>query len=87
VGENRWLTTFGLNLRPANDLGIPELLGFLLAGLLMAVTVAALAGIPLVDLTQKPRVLAGFGVLMVLFALAMFGVFRTPEKAGHRADR
>jgi thiol:disulfide interchange protein DsbD len=122
VRENRTLTVFGLNLRPANGLGIPELLGFLLAGLLMAGTVcmyplipivtaviggaqerphrwrgfalsftyvqglaltyalagtvAALAGIPLVSLTQKPWVLAGFGVLMVLFALAMFGVFR-----------
>jgi thiol:disulfide interchange protein DsbD len=122
IGENRTLTVFGLNLRPANGLGVPELLGFLLAGLLMAGTVcmyplipivtaviggtrdlphrwrgfalsftyvqglaltyalagtiAALAGIPLVALTQKPWVLASFGVLMVLFALAMFGVFR-----------
>ena len=122
VGENRGLTVLGLNLRPANGLGMPELLGFFLAGLLMAGTVcmyplipivtavigatqerphrwrgfvlslsyvqglaltyalagtvAALAGIPLVTLTQKPWVLASFGVLMVLFALAMFGVFR-----------
>ncbi|AJZ56588.1 cytochrome C biogenesis transmembrane region family protein [Paraburkholderia fungorum] len=122
AGENRTLTAFGLNLRPANGLGVPEFLGFLLAGLLMAGTVcmyplipivtaviggarerphrwrgfalsftyvqglaltyalagtvAALAGIPLVALTQTPWVLAGFGVLMVLFALAMFGVFR-----------
>ncbi len=122
VDENRGLTFFSLNLRPANGLGVPELLGFLLAGLLMAGTVcmyplipivtaviggaqgrphrwrgfvlslayvqglaltyalagtvAALAGIPLVAVTQKPWVLAGFGVLMVLFALAMFGVFR-----------
>lgn len=123
AGENRTLTVFGLNLRPANGLGVPELLGFLLAGLLMAGTmrmyplipivtaviggtrdlphrwrgfallsftyvqglaltyalagtVAALAGIPLVAPTQKPWVLAGFGVLMVLLALAMFGVFR-----------
>ncbi len=122
AGDNRTLTVFGLNLRPANGLGVPELLGFLLAGLLMAGTVcmyplipivtaviggtrdlphpwrgfalsftyvqglaltyalagtvAALAGIPLVALTQKPWVLAGFGVLMVLLALAMFGVFR-----------
>ncbi len=122
AGEDRTLTVFGMNLRPANGLGVPELLGFLLAGLLMAGTVcmyplipivtavisgtrdlphrwrgfalsstyvqglaltyalagsvAALAGIPLVALTQKPWVLAGFGVLMVLLALAVFGVFR-----------
>ncbi len=122
AGENRTLTVLGLNLRPANGLGVPDFLGFLLAGLLMAGTVcmyplipivtaviggtrerphrwrgfalsftyvqglaltyalagtvAALAGIPLVALTQKPWVLASFGVLMVLFALAMFGVFR-----------
>ncbi|AJZ56237.1 protein-disulfide reductase DsbD [Paraburkholderia fungorum] len=122
TGENRWFAAFSLNLRPVNGLGVPELLGFLLAGLLMAGTVcmyplipivtavigggrepphrwrgfvlslayvqglaltyamagtvAALAGIPLVALTQKPWLLASFGVLMVLFALAMFGVFR-----------
>jgi thiol:disulfide interchange protein DsbD len=122
AGETRGLTVFGLNLRPANGLGMPELFGFLLAGLLMAGTVcmyplipivtaviggaqerphrwrdfalsfayvqglaltyalagtaAALAGIPLVALTQKPWILASFGMLMVLFALAMFGVFR-----------
>ncbi|MDT8840169.1 protein-disulfide reductase DsbD [Paraburkholderia fungorum] len=120
--ENRTLSVFGLNLRPANGLGVSELLGFLLAGLLMAGTmcmyplipivtrivvggesagkpwrgfvltlayvqglaltyafagtVAALLGIQLVLLTQMPWVLAGFGLLMVVFALGMFGVFR-----------
>ncbi|USU14664.1 protein-disulfide reductase DsbD [Paraburkholderia fungorum] len=39
-------------------------------------TIAALIGIPLVAVTQKPWVLAGFGLLMVVFALGMFGVFR-----------
>ncbi|MBB5428309.1 thiol:disulfide interchange protein DsbD [Paraburkholderia sp. JPY158] len=119
---NPSLTVFGMNLRPANGISVPELLGFLLAGLLMAGTVcmyplvpivtavigggrerptlyrgfglslayvqglaltyavagtlAALAGIPLVALTQRPWVLAAFGALMVLFALGMFGVFR-----------
>lgn len=42
----------------------------------VAGTIAALVGIPLVAVTQKPWVLAGFGVLMVIFALGMFGVFR-----------
>ncbi|BBQ03426.1 thiol:disulfide interchange protein DsbD (plasmid) [Burkholderia sp. SFA1] len=37
--------------------------------------VAALIGIPLVAVTQKPWILAVFGALMVLFALGMFGVF------------
>jgi thiol:disulfide interchange protein DsbD len=122
AGENRALTVFGLNVQPANGLGLLELLGFLLAGLLMAATVcmyplipivaaviggarepsspwrgfalsfayvqglavmyafagtvAALVGIPLVAVTQKPWVLAGFGVLMVVFALGMFGLFK-----------
>ena len=39
-------------------------------------TIAALIGIPLVAVTQKPWVLASFGVLMVILALGMFGVFR-----------
>ncbi|WP_408425986.1 protein-disulfide reductase DsbD [Paraburkholderia strydomiana] len=42
----------------------------------VAGTIAALIGIPLVAVTQKPWVLAGFGLLMVVFALGMFGVFR-----------
>ncbi|MFM0732648.1 protein-disulfide reductase DsbD [Paraburkholderia sediminicola] len=128
VGENRSPTVFGLNLRPANGLGVPELLGFLLAGLLMAGTVcmyplipivtavigggrqrptvwrgfalsvayvqglavtyavagtiAALIGIPLVAVTQKPWVLAGFGLLMVVLALGMFGLFRLQLPTG-----
>ena len=118
----------GMNLHPANGISVPELLGFLFAGLLMAGTVcmyplipivtaviggtqqrrslgrgfllsfayvqglaityavagtiAALIGIPLVAVTQKPWVLAGFGVLMVIFALGMFGVFRLQLPAG-----
>ncbi|MFM0010654.1 protein-disulfide reductase DsbD [Paraburkholderia sediminicola] len=128
VGENRGIAVFGLNLRPANGLGVPELLGFLLAGLLMAGTVcmyplipivtavigggqqrptvwrgfalsvayvqglavtyavagtiAALIGIPLVAVTQKPWVLAGFGLLMVVLALGMFGLFRLQLPTG-----
>lgn len=39
-------------------------------------TVAALIGIPLVVVTQKPWILTVFGALMVVFALGMFGVFR-----------
>jgi len=116
------LTVLGINLRPSNGVSVPELLGFLLAGLLMAGTVcmyplipivtavigggrekstlwrgfglsfayvqglaltyavagtvAALVGIPLVAMTQRPWVLAAFGALMVLLALGMFGVFR-----------
>ncbi|GJH28586.1 protein-disulfide reductase DsbD [Caballeronia novacaledonica] len=112
----------GINLHPANGISLAELLGFLLAGLLMAGTVcmyplipivtavigaarepssfgrgfalslayvqglaityavagtiAALVGIPLVAVTQQPWVLAGFGMLMVILALGMFGVFR-----------
>jgi thioredoxin:protein disulfide reductase len=42
----------------------------------IAGTAAALAGIPLVAYTQRPWVLAAFGGLMVLLALAMFGLFR-----------
>ena len=121
VGGGQSPPVFGINLRPANGISLPELLGFLFAGLLMAGTVcmyplipivtaiisgreslslrrgfalslayvqglamtyavagtmAALIGIPLVAVTQKPSVLAAFGVLMVLFALGMFGVFR-----------
>jgi thiol:disulfide interchange protein DsbD len=121
TGEPQSPTVSGINLRPANGISLPELLGFLVAGLLMAGTVcmyplipivtavisgreqlspgrsfalsfayvqglaityavagtiAALIGIPLVAMTQKPWVLAAFGVLMVLFALGMFGVFR-----------
>ncbi|WP_235025902.1 protein-disulfide reductase DsbD [Caballeronia arationis] len=128
VGENRGVAVFGLNLRPANGLGVPELLGFLLAGLLMAGTVcmyplipivtaviggglqrptvwrgfvlsvayvqglavtyavagtiAALIGIPLVAVTQKPWVLAAFGLLMVVLALGMFGLFRLQLPTG-----
>ncbi|MFM0631596.1 protein-disulfide reductase DsbD [Paraburkholderia xenovorans] len=48
VGENRGLAIFGLNLRPANGVGVPELLGFLLAGLLMAGTVCMYPLIPIV---------------------------------------
>lgn len=122
VDDNRGSVVFGVNLRPVNRLDAPELLGFLLAGLLMAATVcmyplipivtrivvgadktvtlgrgflltfvyvqglaltyalagsvAALLGIQLVMLTQTPVVLASFGVLMMVFALSMFGVFR-----------
>ncbi|SIT37758.1 Thiol:disulfide interchange protein DsbD [Paraburkholderia piptadeniae] len=122
TGVNPSLTVFGINLRPADGISVPELLGFLLAGLLMAGTVcmyplvpivtavigggrerptlyrgfrlsfayvqglaltyavagtlAALAGIPLVAVTQRSWVLAAFGALMVFLALAMFGVFR-----------
>ncbi|WP_454875528.1 protein-disulfide reductase DsbD [Paraburkholderia xenovorans] len=128
VAENQGITVFGLNLRPANGLGVPELLGFLLAGLLMAATVcmyplipivtaviggtrerstlwrgfalslayvqglavtyavagtiAALIGIPLVAVTQKPWVLAAFGLLMVVLALGMFGLFRLQLPTG-----
>jgi thiol:disulfide interchange protein DsbD len=42
----------------------------------IAGTIAALIGIPLVAVTQKPWVLAAFGALMFFFALGMFGVFR-----------
>jgi thiol:disulfide interchange protein DsbD len=122
TNANPSLSIFGINLRPSNGISVPELLGFLLAGLLMAGTVcmyplipivtavigagrerstlyrsfglsfayvqglaltyavagtiAALAGIPLVAVTQRPWVLAAFGALMVLLALSMFGVFR-----------
>ena len=121
VGESQSPPVSGINLRPANGISFPELLGFLFAGLLIAGTVcmyplipivtavisgreplslrrgfalslayvqglaityavagtiAALVGIPLVAVTQKPWVLAAFGVLMTLFALGMFGVFR-----------
>ncbi|MFM0572630.1 protein-disulfide reductase DsbD [Paraburkholderia caledonica] len=128
VAENQGITVFGLNLRPANGLGVPELLGFLLAGLLMAATVcmyplipivtaviggtrerstlwrgfalslayvqglavtyavagtiAALIGIPLVAVTQKPWVLAAFGLLMVVLALGMFGLSRLQLPTG-----
>ena len=116
------LSVFGIHLRPANGISLPEIAGFLLGGLLMAATVcmyplipivaavigagarpaslwrgfrlsfvyvqglaltyagagtvAALAGMPLVALTQRSWVLAAFGALMVVFALGMFGVFR-----------
>lgn len=116
------LLAFGINLHPANGVSLPELFGFLLAGLLMAGTVcmyplvpivttviaggkekqplhrsfglslayvqglaltyavagtiAALLGIPLVAMTQRPWVLVAFGTLMVLFALGMFGVLQ-----------
>ncbi len=120
--EDHQLTVFGLNLRPANGLGLPEFLGFLFAGLLMAGTVcmyplipivtaviggarepvhwwrglalsftyvqglaltyacagtvAALVGMPLATVMQKPWILTSFGIFVMLFALAMFGVFR-----------
>ncbi|QCP53674.1 protein-disulfide reductase DsbD [Trinickia violacea] len=121
IGGSRSSPVSGIDLHPANGISLPELLGFLFAGLLIAGTVcmyplipivtavisgrdplslrrgfalslayvqglaityavagtvAALIGIPLVAVTQKPWVLAAFGVLMVLFALGMFGVFR-----------
>ncbi|SOF01845.1 Thiol:disulfide interchange protein DsbD [Burkholderia sp. OK233] len=124
VGESQSpaATPLGIILHPVNGISLPELLGFLFAGLLMAGTVcmyplipivtaviggtreraplwrgfllsftyvqglaityavagtiAALIGIPLVVVTQKPWVLAAFGLLMVVFALGMFGVFR-----------
>lgn len=128
VGKSRGIAAFGLNLRPANGLGVPELLGFLLAGLLMAGTVcmyplipivtaviggglqrptvwrgfvlsvayvqglavtyavagtiAALIGIPLMAVTQSPWMLAGFGLLMVVLALGMFGLFRLQLPTG-----
>ncbi len=42
----------------------------------IAGTLAALIGIPLVAVTQKPWVLAAFGTLMFVFALGMFGLLR-----------
>ncbi|WP_272544884.1 protein-disulfide reductase DsbD [Burkholderia cepacia] len=39
-------------------------------------TLAALAGIPLVALTQRPWVLAAFGLLLAVMALGMFGFVR-----------
>ncbi|WP_373422112.1 protein-disulfide reductase DsbD [Burkholderia multivorans] len=126
--KDRQATVLGLPLRPANGIGIAEMLGFLLAGLLMAGTVcmyplipivtavidgtrerlpvwrgfslslayvqglaityaaagtvAAVIGIPLVALTQKPWLLATFGMLMLAFALGMFGVFRLQLPTG-----
>lgn len=128
VEEHRQVSLFNLPLRPVNGLGAAEMLGFLLAGLLMAGTVcmyplipivsavidgtrerlpiwrgfllsfayvqglaityavagtvAALVGIPLVAVTQKPWVLAAFGALMVVFALCMFGMFRLQLPVG-----
>jgi thiol:disulfide interchange protein DsbD len=122
TSRNPSLEVFGINLRPTIGISVPELLGFLLVGLLVAGTVcmyplipivtaligggrerptlyrgfalslayvqglaityavagtiAALIGIPLVAVTQRPWVLAAFGALMVLFALGTFGVFR-----------
>ncbi|TKC86889.1 protein-disulfide reductase DsbD [Trinickia terrae] len=122
TGETRSSTGLGIDLHPANGISLPELLGFLFAGVLMAGTVcmyplipivtaviggtrersslwrgfalslayvqglaiayavagtiAALIGIPLVAVTQTPWVLAGFGLLMAILALGMFGVFR-----------
>lgn len=126
--KDRQAAVLGLPLRPANGIGIAEMLGFLLAGLLMAGTVcmyplipivtavidgtrerlpvwrgfslsfayvqglaityaaagtvAAVIGIPLVALTQKPWLLATFGMLMLVFALGMFGVFRLQLPTG-----
>lgn len=48
----------------------------------VAGTIAALAGMPLVALTQRTWVLAAFGALMVVFALGMFGAFRLQVPAG-----
>ncbi|MGF6754678.1 protein-disulfide reductase DsbD [Paraburkholderia sp. GAS42] len=122
VGGGQSTPVSGINLHPANGISLPELLGFLFAGLLIAGTVcmyplipivtaviggtrerpslgrgfalslaymqglaityavagtiAALIGIPLVAVTQKPWVLAVFGLLMFILALGMFGLFR-----------
>ncbi|MBO3056549.1 protein-disulfide reductase DsbD [Burkholderia pseudomallei] len=59
--------SFGLSLAYVQGLALT----YAVAG-----TIAALLGIPLVAMTQRPWVLAAFGALMVLFALGMFGVFR-----------
>lgn len=126
--KGRQAAVSGLPPRPANSIGAAELLGFLIAGLLMAGTVcmyplipivtavidgtrerlpvwrgfslsfayvqglaityaaagtvAAVVGIPLVALTQKPWLLAAFGALMLVFALGMFGVFRLQPPTG-----
>ncbi|KVZ34835.1 protein-disulfide reductase [Burkholderia ubonensis] len=126
--KGRQAAVSGLPLRPANGIGVAELLGFLIAGLLMAGTVcmyplipivtavidgtrerlpvwrgfslsfayvqglaityaaagtvAAVVGIPLVALTQKPWLLATFGALMLMFALGTFGVFRLQLPTG-----
>ncbi|MFM0597243.1 protein-disulfide reductase DsbD [Paraburkholderia dilworthii] len=48
VGESQSFTPSGLNLHPANGISLPELLGFLLAGLLMAGTVCMYPLIPIV---------------------------------------
>jgi len=118
-------TLFGLALPSSAGLSITELLGFLLAGLLIAGTacmyplipivttvvlgggvngarphlwhafaltfayvqglaltyalagsIAAFFGIQLVMFMQQPWILTSFGILMVIFALGMFGVFR-----------
>ena len=128
VEKSRQSAVPGLPLRPANGIGIAELLGFLVAGLLMAGTVcmyplipivtavingtrerlpvwrgvslsfayvqglamtyaaagtiAAVVGIPLVAVTQKPWLLATFGALMLILALGMFGVFRLQLPTG-----
>lgn len=128
AGQDRRAAILGLPLRPANGIGIAEMLGFLLAGLLMAGTVcmyplipiitavidgtrerlsvwrgfllsfayvqglaityavagtaAAVVGIPLVAVTQKPWLLAAFGALMLVFALGMFGVIRLQLPTG-----
>ncbi|KLU20531.1 protein-disulfide reductase [Caballeronia mineralivorans PML1(12)] len=42
----------------------------------LAGSIAAFFGIQLVMFMQRPWILASFGVLMVIFALGMFGVFR-----------
>ncbi|WP_310698609.1 hypothetical protein [Burkholderia multivorans] len=46
--KDRQATVLGLPLRPANGIGIAEMLGFLLAGLLMAGTVCMYPLIPIV---------------------------------------
>lgn len=45
-------------------------------------TIAAVVGIPLVAVTQKPWLLATFGALMLILALGMFGVFRLQLPTG-----
>jgi thiol:disulfide interchange protein DsbD len=46
--DSQGMVAFGLNLRPPNGIGIAELLGFLLAGLLMGATVCMYPLIPIV---------------------------------------
>lgn len=55
TGETRSSTVFGINLRPANGISLPELLGFIFAGLLMAGTVCMYPLIPIVTAVISGR--------------------------------